>query len=62
MTTSFFESLASQTEDLKAQGLYKTERLITGPQQADIDVQTNGDRQHVLGAGHAPVSAAGWPR
>ena len=48
MPASFFESLASQTEDLKAQGLYKTERLIAGPQQADIDVQTNGDRQHVL--------------
>jgi glycine C-acetyltransferase len=45
---SFFESLASQTEDLKAQGLFKTERLIAGPQQAGIDVQLNGDRQHVL--------------
>jgi glycine C-acetyltransferase len=45
---SFLESLASQTEDLKAQGLYKTERLIAGPQQADIDVQSNGERQQVL--------------
>ena len=48
MPASFLESLASQTEDLKAQGLFKTERLIAGPQQADIDVQSNGDRQHVL--------------
>ena len=48
MPASFFESLASQTEDLKAQGLFKTERLIAGPQQASIDVQLNGDRQHVL--------------
>jgi len=45
---SFFESLARQTEDLKAQGLFKTERLIAGPQQAGIDVQSNGDRTHVL--------------
>jgi glycine C-acetyltransferase len=45
---SFFESLANQTEDLKAQGLFKTERLIAGPQQAGIDVQSNGDRRHVL--------------
>ncbi len=48
MPGSFLESLASQTEDLRAQGLYKTERLIAGPQQAGIDVQSNGDRQHVL--------------
>ena len=48
MPASFFESLATQTEDLKAQGLFKTERLIAGPQQAGIDVQSNGDRQHVL--------------
>jgi glycine C-acetyltransferase len=45
---SFLESLASQTEDLRAQGLFKTERLIAGPQQAGIDVQSNGDHQHVL--------------
>ena len=48
MPASFFETLASQTEDLKAQGLFKTERLIAGPQQAGIDVQSNGERQHVL--------------
>ncbi len=48
MPASFFETLASQTEELKAQGLFKTERLIAGPQQAGIDVRTNGERQHVL--------------
>ena len=48
MPASFFESLSRQTENLKAQGLFKTERLIAGPQQADIDVQSNGERQHVL--------------
>jgi glycine C-acetyltransferase len=44
----FLESLAEQTEALKSQGLYKTERLIAGPQQAAIDVRSNGDVQHVL--------------
>ena len=48
MQGSFLESLANQTEALRAQGLYKTERLIAGPQQAGIEVQSNGDRQHVL--------------
>jgi glycine C-acetyltransferase len=45
---SFLESLAEQTEALKSQGLYKSERLIAGPQQATIDVRNNGDVQHVL--------------
>ena len=48
MPASFFETLARRTEDLKAQGLFKTERLIAGPQQAGIDVRTNGEQQHVL--------------
>ena len=48
MPESFLASLAEQTEALREQGLYKSERLITGPQQADIDVQTNGSSTHVL--------------
>ncbi len=48
MTASFLETLAAQTEALKSQGLYKTERLITGPQQAQIDVKSNGGAQHAL--------------
>ena len=48
MSASFLQSLAEQTEALKSQGLYKTERLIAGPQQAAIDVRTNGDVQHVI--------------
>ena len=48
MTASFLETLAAQTEALKSQGLYKTERLITGPQQAQIDVKSNGGVQHAL--------------
>jgi glycine C-acetyltransferase len=41
--TDFLQSLADQTEALKAQGLYKKERLITGPQQATIEVRTNSN-------------------
>ena len=43
MPTDFLQSLANQTEALKAEGLYKKERLITGPQQATIEVWTNSN-------------------
>ncbi len=42
MPTDFLQSLASQTEALKAEGLYKNERLITGPQQAAIEIRKKG--------------------
>jgi len=45
---AFLDSLHDQTEALKSQGLFKTERLIAGPQQAAIDVRNNGGTQHVL--------------
>jgi glycine C-acetyltransferase len=45
---AFLESLRDQTEALKSQGLFKTERLIAGPQQAAIDVRSDGGTQHVL--------------
>ena len=48
MPESFLASLAEQTEALREQGLFKSERLITGPQQADIDVRTDGSSTHVL--------------
>ena len=48
MPASFLESLAEQTEQLRAQGLFKSERLIAGPQQAGIDVRMNGATRHVL--------------
>ena len=48
MPATFLESLAEQTEALKAEGLYKQERLIAGPQQAAIDVRSNGDTTEVL--------------
>ena len=48
MATQFLESLAEQTDALKAEGLFKSERLIAGPQQAEIDVRENGGVAHVL--------------
>ena len=48
MPTSFLESLSVKTEALKAEGLFKQERLIAGPQQAAIDVRTNGGTSEVL--------------
>ncbi|MBT8091752.1 MAG: glycine C-acetyltransferase, partial [Gammaproteobacteria bacterium] len=44
----FLESLARQTEALKSEGLFKKERLLAGPQQADIEVRSNGQTEHVL--------------
>ena len=48
MPGNFLDALAEQTEALKAQGLYKKERLIAGPQQAAIDVRNNGDTTRVI--------------
>jgi glycine C-acetyltransferase len=48
MPETFLASLAGQTEALHEQGLFKSERLITGPQQADIDVRMDGTSTHVL--------------
>lgn len=48
MPEAFFRSLAEQTEALKSEGLFKAERLIAGPQQAAIDVQSNGSTREVL--------------
>src|SRR6202522_2686194 len=45
MTQIFYEYLENQLNDLKSQGLYKQEREITSPQDAEITI--TGDR-HVL--------------
>jgi glycine C-acetyltransferase len=45
---TFLNALKDQTEALKAEGLYKTERLIAGPQQAEIDVSVANGTEHVL--------------
>ncbi len=46
--SSFLDTLASETEALKAEGLFKQERRIIGPQQADIEVEADGASKHVL--------------
>lgn len=48
MSAAFLESLAEQTAALKEQGLFKTERLIAGPQKAAIDVQDADGTSSVL--------------
>ncbi len=48
MPASFLASLAERTEALKSEGLFKQERLIAGPQQAAIDVQSDGKTTEVL--------------
>ncbi|MDJ0709853.1 MAG: glycine C-acetyltransferase [Woeseiaceae bacterium] len=48
MPERFLQSLAAQTDALHGEGLFKTERLIAGPQQAAIDVKTNGGTTEVL--------------
>ncbi len=48
MKRTFLESLAEATEDLKDEGLYKEERVIAGPQQAEIDVREDGGTRQVV--------------
>lgn len=48
MPTPFLQSLSEQTEALRSEGLFKSERLIAGPQQSAIDVRVNGATEHVL--------------
>jgi glycine C-acetyltransferase len=48
VSADFLASLATQTEALKSEGLYKQERLIAGPQQAAIDVRSDGSTTEVL--------------
>jgi glycine C-acetyltransferase len=48
VSQAFFNSLAAETESLKSEGLFKSERLIAGPQQAAINVRSNGTTSEVL--------------
>jgi len=48
VSETFFSALASKTESLKSEGLFKSERLIAGPQQAAIEVSSNGRTSQVL--------------
>lgn len=48
MPRQFLESLADQTAALQEEGLFKKERLITGPQQAAITVANKNSTREVL--------------
>ncbi|HZW59879.1 MAG TPA: glycine C-acetyltransferase [Woeseiaceae bacterium] len=48
MPETFLNELAARTEALKQDGLFKEERLIAGPQQADIEVRDNGQSRRVI--------------
>ncbi|TRY34060.1 glycine C-acetyltransferase [Aliiglaciecola sp. M165] len=45
MSQAFYQHLSDQIEQVKQDGLYKSERIITSAQKADIDVRNGG---HVL--------------
>ena len=38
MLAEFAQHVSKTLEEIKAQGLYKTERIITGPQNAEIPI------------------------
>ncbi len=48
MTHPLLKQLADDTQALHAQGLFKTERIIVSPQQADITVQGANDDRNVI--------------
>lgn len=48
MTQQFLNQLHAQTQALRSEGLYKTERLILGPQDASIKVQGASEPAEVL--------------
>jgi glycine C-acetyltransferase len=48
MHQPLLDHLANETAALREQGLSKAERVITSPQEAAIDVRTNGDTREVL--------------
>jgi glycine C-acetyltransferase len=48
MPNPILKYLADETQQLHAQGLYKSERVIISPQQADITVHTANDDRHVI--------------
>jgi len=45
---AFLDSLASRTDALKTEGLFKTERQILSPQQAEVEVAGDGEQRAVL--------------
>ncbi len=59
MKADFYAGLQKQLDDLKKEGLYKSERVITSQQQADIKVTTGEEvlnfcANNYLGLANAP--------
>jgi glycine C-acetyltransferase len=48
MSESFYTDLDKELEAIKAEGLWKSERLITSDQSSDIEITQNGKTQDVL--------------
>lgn len=48
MTQSFYDHISAEIDGIKSDGLYKTERLITSKQAADIVVTTDGTEREVI--------------
>ena len=48
MTSSFYNHIETELEEIEANGLYKRERLITSTQSADITVTDNGKSTDVV--------------
>ncbi|MEE6185749.1 glycine C-acetyltransferase [Niabella digestorum] len=73
MNEKFVQRIANELEEIKASGLYKTERIITGPQGAEIEVNGRkvlnfcannylGLSSHpdVIKAAHATIDSRGY--
>jgi glycine C-acetyltransferase len=48
MSDSFYRALDHELESIKADGLWKSERLIVSDQSSDIEITKNGTKQEVL--------------
>jgi len=48
MTQPLFKHLSDEANSLQKQGLFKSERIITSPQQAEIRVKTANDSRNVI--------------
>lgn len=48
MTNAILKHLSDQTDSLKVQGLFKSERIIVSPQQAEIKVKAANDSRKVI--------------
>lgn len=40
MSSAFYQQIRTQLEEVKAEGLYKSERVITSQQQAAVEIST----------------------